>query len=73
VRLPKNFVGVLLGLLLVAVFLGRSVPRAWLAGYSLGVIGPAIGVLIVIAFVVAMALDRAGRKKPQQPRRRHHP
>ena len=66
-RLPKNFLGVLLGLLLVAVFIGRSVPHALLRDYSFGVIGPIIGLLIVVAFIVALTLDHSSRKKPPRP------
>lgn len=71
-RLPRNFLGVLLGLLLVAVFIGRSVPHSLLTGYSFGVIGPIIGFAVIVAFVAALALDRSSRKKPPRPPRRHH-
>ncbi len=63
-RLPRNFPGVLLGLLLVAVFIGRSVPHALLRDYSFGVIAPIIGLLVVVAFVIALTLDRSTRNKP---------
>ncbi len=70
-RLPRNFPGVLLGLLLVAVFIGRSVPHALLRDYSFGVIGPIIGFLAVVAFVIALMLDRSSRNKPPHTPRRH--
>lgn len=70
-RLPRNFPGVLLGLLLVAVFIGRSVPHALLRDYSFGVIGPIIGLLVVVAFVIALTLDRSSRNKPPRSPGRH--
>ncbi len=70
VKLPRNFPGVLIGLLLVLVVISRGVPHSLLTGYSYGVIGPAIALVVVVAFAIALALDRSSPKKPRQSRPR---
>ena len=72
-RVPKNFPGVLLGLLIVLVFIGRSVPRSLSTGYTFGVIGPIIAFVIVVAFVIVLALDRSGANRGHSPNRPRRP
>jgi hypothetical protein len=72
VKLSRNLTGIVLGLLMVFLFVSRSMPRGWLYGDTIRVIGPVIGLLIVGVFVVALILGRSGRAKPQHPRRRRH-
>ncbi len=70
VRMPRNFPGILVAILMLLVLLSRSVPRSLLSSYSLGVVGPIIAVAAVLAFVIALASERSDGKKGHRPPRR---
>ncbi len=55
----QTALGVLAGLLLVTVFVGRSLPREWLAGNALGVIAPVVVLALVGLLILAVSLSRS--------------
>lgn len=72
-KMLKSFSGILLGLLLVLVFISRGIPHSLAAGYTFGVVAPAIAFAGVAAFVIALALDRSRPKRSRGGDRPGHP